>query len=109
MKSKDTASLVMPQGESYDGGQQNDTENETTTDEQTSDKTAGEGTPEEQAQEYYDEIMEVSPKVCKALYELLKKKYEGGEKTTKKEKASEKADTSSEGGEQTFDMKGTEY
>lgn len=75
-------SMVMPDGPPA--------AEEPTTDEKTATQPEGEGSPEEQAKVFYDEIMADDPKVCKALYELLKNKYEGGEKETKKEVASEK-------------------
>lgn len=89
---KNAMKLVMPDGPPQDS-QPNETEGETAAQEQ-SENEATEGSPEQEAQTFYDELMADDPKVCHALYELLKAKYEEEDKTTKKEVNKEKASSS---------------
>lgn len=94
-----TEKLVVPDGKEY-----NDEDNVEKEKKESTKKAAeetSEESVEEQAQTYYDEIMEEDPKICKALYELLKDKYEG-----EKESAVEKAAETKTSGDESYDIEG---
>ena len=86
-KQKEMTEYVKPDGEN--DYKESDGDNESDGENTTEDIEGAAENAKEEAQNLYDTIMEEDPEDCKELYNLLKDKYEGEEKTTKKEVAKE--------------------